>query len=162
ILRVVSAALIICGLYLALNVIFARVASIGPATGVITRGSMISMAPGVALTGLFYGAWNMVSPLGFVSLGLSGLALATRRARLVYWSLQVLLWFGSMSVWFMAANFASQFTGQTGIEVPGSFAPFFSATLVLSLVLFAAYVPVVRLLRRLLSRPEVVNPLART
>lgn len=157
ILRIVSIGMIAFGLYRAGAIAFTQIMSYGSGA-IIYSSPLIANDPGMALTALFYGDWMTPGPFSFVSIGLFGLALSTRRAHLIYWSLQVLLWFGSMSLWFPVTERMST----NGIDVPASFTPFFVGTLIASVLLLIAYIPVVDLLRKLLGKPTVVNPLVRT
>src|SRR5260370_24464484 len=109
--------------------------------------------PGSTLTYIFYGDCRIAGPLLFMSLGLFCLALTTMHARVAYWGLQVFLWFGSMSFWMLAAAFGDMLSHTNGINVPGSFTPFFLWALVLSAILFALYKPVTPVLRKLLYGP---------
>lgn len=157
ILRIISIGMIAFGLYRTGTVLFSHVMFYGSGA-MIYRTPLIVSNPGVALTALFYGGWMTPGPFSSVSVGLLGLALSTRRVHLVYWNLQVLLWLGSMSLWFPVAMALST----NGINVPGSFTPFFVGTLIASVLLLIAYVPVVYMLRKLLVKPTITNPLART
>ena len=75
------------------------------------------------------------------------------RPRLAYWSLQLALWLVSMSFW---SSLAMAFN-QNGIEIPGSFTPFFWITLVCSLILLAAYKPVLAVLKKLCTLPTTTS-----
>ena len=145
------------GLYRAGTILFSHVMVYG-AGAIIYSTPLVANDPGIALTALFYGGWMMPGPLSSVSAGLLGLALSTRRVHLVYWSLQVLLWLGSMSLWFPVA----METSTHGINIPDSFTPFFVGTVIASVLLLLAYIPIMSALRKLLVKPTVTNPLART
>ncbi len=105
------------------------------------------------LGGWFHG-FVLPGPLLYVSIGLFLLTLSTLRPRLAYGSLQMALWLVSMSFW---SSLALAFN-QNGIEVPGSFTPFFWITLVCSLVLLATYKPVLAVLKKLCTLPTISPP----
>jgi hypothetical protein len=84
-------------------------------------------------------------PLLWVGLALMCLTSATRRARLEYASLQIALWFISASIWSPIL----WLTRSTQYGSGGELIPFFLATLVLSVLLFLLYKPVVAGLRQL-------------
>jgi hypothetical protein len=106
----------------------------------------------------FLGGWfhGLVQPgpLLYVSIGLCLLTLSTLHPRLAYWSLQMALWLASMSFW---SSLAMAFN-QNGMEIPGSFTPFFWITLVCSLILLAAYKPVLAVLKKLCTLPPTISP----
>jgi hypothetical protein len=106
-----------------------------------------------ALGGWFHG-FVLPGPLLYVGIGLCLLALSTLRPRLTYWSLQVALWLVSMSFW---SGLAMAFN-QNGMNIPGSFTPFFWITLVCSLVLLVVYIPVLALLKKLCTLPIISPP----
>ena len=99
------------------------------------------------LGGWFHG-FVLPGPLLYVSVGLCLLALSTLRPWLVYWSLQIALWLVSMSFW---AGLAVTFN-QNGIDVPGIFTPFFWITLLCSLVLLAACILMLALLKKVTTQ----------
>lgn len=113
---------------------------------------------GVPAPGSYFAGFSLPGPLLYVGVGLCLLVLSMRRPRLLYWSLQVLLWSGSMSFWSGLAFLFSELTNQTGINVPGSFALYFWITLACSLVLLAAYRPVVGWLKKFCKLPAMNAP----
>lgn len=107
-----------------------------------------------ALGGWFAGR-VMPGPLLYASLGLCLLTLSTLRPRLAYWSLQVVLWLGSMSCWgSLALMFDQHGSGQV---IPDSITPFFWITLACSLVLLGLYQPVLAGLKKL-CLPATMSP----
>ena len=153
ILRIVGIVLILYGLYWVIRDLTVQTVVGGSEQ---YSGALIFWDPGEVLTSIFYGDGFSFAPgpLFYVSIGLFLLALTTGRIILAYASLQVVLWFVSMSLWHQSA-FA---LNPQGINVPASFTPFFWVTLALSLALLAAYRPVTHLIRKLIGTSLVTGP----
>jgi hypothetical protein len=163
-LRIAGLLLILFGLFWVVSALFVQTNVIGDQN---YSGPTLFWDAGETLAYIFYGlplltnsvlgSWFhgivLPGPLLYVSIGLSLLTLSTLRPHLTYWSLQLALWLVSMSFW---AGLAQAFY-QNGFEVPASFAPFFWITLVCSLILLAAYKPVLAVLKKFCT-PSLISP----
>lgn len=164
-LRIAGLLLLLYGLFLVVSSLLIQTEVSGDQQYI---GPLLFWDPGEILSYIFFGfpllatpflgGWFhwyfQPGPLLFVSIGLCMLALSTLRPRLAYWSLQLALWLVSMSFW---SSLAMAFN-QNGIEIPGSFTPFFWITLVCSLILLAAYKPVLVVLKKLCTLPTIISP----
>lgn len=154
-LRIVGACFLLYGLYLIVLVLTSQISSRG---SVQYDGPLVFEDPNVVMNYIFCGGWffgNPVlpgnlylfgpytpGPLFWVGVGMLCLSVTSRRVWVIYVSLQLALWFISLSVWFPIAILS----GITNYD-PGVFVPFALVTLALSSVLLAFYKSVTRFLR---------------
>lgn len=163
-LRIAGLLLLLYGLYWVIRALFVQIDVGG---SVEYSGPVVFWDAGEVLSYIFYGlpllgnptlggfnAHFVPGPILYVGFGLLLLALSTRWPHVSYWGLQVAFWLGSMSCW---GGLAMAFD-TNGFDVPGSFTPFFWITLVCSLLLLAAYLPLLALLRKLNARLAVRPP----
>jgi hypothetical protein len=137
--RVAGLLFIAFGLYHALSVAFSLAGAGENVSGIL-----------IAILGLYGGEFPYGGAFIYIGLGLFLLGLGSVRAKLAYWSLQVAVWLIGISLWY-------EQTGVTDVRLvpvfatPLSFWPQMVITLICSLLLFALYIPLTRLLARLLE-----------
>src|SRR5690349_20054091 len=134
--RIAGLLLVLYGLFYVVSAFFVQINVAGDQQYV---GPLLFWDSGSILAYIFYGfpllgggffhEVPLPGPLLYVSIGFCLLAFSTRRPRLLYWSLQVVLWLGNMSFWAGLATLFNRLIDQNWINVPGSFAPFFWITL---------------------------------
>ncbi len=91
--------------------------------------------------------------LTYVGLGLLFITLSSMRVKFAYWSLQLGVWLIGINVWFQQNNELDARLIPP-LVTPFSFWPQMVVTLFCSLLLFALYVPLTRLLRRLFEATD--------
>ena len=135
--RVAGLMFIAFGLYHALSVAFSLAGA-----GEIVPGILI------AILGLYGGEFPYGGAFIYSGLGLFLLGLGSMRAKIAYWSLQIAVWLVGISLWY-EQNGATDVRLVPVFATPLSFWPQMVITLFCSLLLFALYIPLTRLLARL-------------
>ena len=149
-LRIVGILFIAFGLYCALSIIFSPL----EADSNLSRTLLdILWFRGPYVYG---GNFSYGGMLIYVGLGLFFLGLSSMRVTIAYWSMQVAVWLIGINLWY-------QQNGQTDVQLvpvlatPVTFWPQMVITLICSLLLFALYIPLTRLLKKLFDARDEIH-----
>lgn len=117
----------------------------------------------VALYVILSSPFGMSSPyylgaLSFIGIGIFCLGLSSMRVTLAYWCLQVAAWFVGINVWYQFnGNFAHTSVIPPFailIAIPNDPWPQLIVTLSISLILFAFYIPITRIISKLYEQGD--------
>lgn len=146
------------GIYCFCAVAFMHTEAIG-GSGPNYSGPMIGKSvPQTILWALWYRNFHGVygGPLIYAGLGILLVCFSSRKPKVAYWSLQVALWLIGINLWYQYGGYSMG--GIIPLLVtPQSLWPLMVVIFVISLVLIAAYIPVLRFLNRFLGQPKTTE-----
>lgn len=135
--RVAGVLFLALGLYRAVNIAFSPAES----------GNNLSRIL-LDILGPYGGEFPYGAAFVYVGLGILFLGLGSMRVRIAYWSLQIAVWLIGISFWYeQQSRTAVQLVPP--LATPTTFWPQMAITLICSLLLFALYIPLTHLLRKL-------------